>query len=111
MMIEMRDRAERAPEPSGGSAAMTCEEFQEQLSSLMGSHIRDHEHLRSCARCNALLDELEYISEIAKGLLPSYDPSDKVWDKLVESIHQTGTEPAGGEHPPNGFSPESKRGI
>lgn len=109
MMIQMRD-VEKPQETPGGAPAMTCEEFQDRLSGLMGSGIRQHEHLRSCLRCNALLDELEYISEIAKGLLPTYDPSDKVWDKLKESIHQTDAGTFGGEYPPNGFSPQSKGG-
>jgi hypothetical protein len=105
MMIQIRDHAEKPQEASGGSPAMTCEEFQEQLSTLMGSDIREHEHLRSCVRCNALLDELEYISEIAQGLLPTYEPSDKVLEKLRKSIHETD----GGETPPNGLPPESQR--
>jgi len=109
-MIQMRDQMEKSQQAPGGSPAMTCEEFQDQLSGLMGSGIREHEHLRSCLRCNALLDELEYISEIAKGLLPTHEPSDKVWDKLVESIHQADPPAHGGEYPPNGFPPQSKRG-
>ncbi len=105
MMIQMRDHAERPEETPGGSPAMTCEEFQEQLSGLMGSDIRQHGHLRSCLRCNELLDDLEYITEIAKGLLPSYEPSDKVWSKITESIHDTD----GGAQPPNASLPETKR--
>jgi hypothetical protein len=104
MMIQMRDHAERPQETAGGSPAMGCEEFQEQLPVLMGSDIREHEHLRSCLRCNELLDELEYIRDIAKGLLPSYEPSDKVWDNITRSIHETDE----GEDRSNGFLSKSK---
>jgi len=104
MMIQMRDHIERPQEESDVSSAMTCEEFQDQLPGLVGRDIREHEHLRSCLRCNALLDDLEYIRDIAEGLLPSYEPSDKVLEKLRKSIHETD----GGEDPPNGFLPESK---
>jgi hypothetical protein len=104
MMIQMRDHAERPDGSPEAGSPLTCEEFQDQMSTLMSGYIREHEHLRTCLRCNALLDELEYISEIAKGLLPSYDPSDKVWKGIADSL-QKPSEPEGES---NGFHSKQK---
>jgi len=104
MMIRMQDNPNGTHAPSVGAPSLTCEEFQDQLAGLMSENIREHEHLRSCDRCNALLDELEYIGEIAKGLLPTYDPSDEVWDKITRSLH----DPMEGNSNSNGLPSNSK---
>ncbi|AXC15192.1 hypothetical protein ACPOL_5948 [Acidisarcina polymorpha] len=87
-MIQMREREEGSALAARNGRGMTCEEFQDQMKDLIGDDIRDHEHLKTCDRCTALLEELEYIVDIAKGLLPSYEPSDKVWQKITGSLHQ-----------------------
>jgi hypothetical protein len=104
MMIQMRDHAERPGGSPEAGTPLTCEEFQEQMSVLMVGDIREHEHLRTCERCNALIDELEYIGEIAKGLLPSYDPSDKVWKGIQSSLQKPSEE----ESDSNGFHRDPK---
>jgi hypothetical protein len=93
----MRDDTDLSQPSTNGTPSLTCEEFQERLPGLIGGEIRDHEHLQSCVRCNALLEELEYIAEMAKGLLPSYEPSDKVWQQITKSIR----EPEDADHPSN----------
>jgi len=103
-MIQMRDHADRTDVSLEAGLALNCEEFQDQLSVLISGDVREHEHLRTCERCNALIDELEYIGEIAKGLLPSYDPSDKVWRKIHDSLQ----EPLDESGTSNGFSPGPK---
>jgi len=86
MMVQMRDRAEHLDDSSAGRP-MTCEEFQAQMPELLGDDIREHEHLKTCARCTALLDELEYIAGIASDLLlPVYEPGEAVWQKINASL-------------------------
>jgi len=90
MMIQMRDKV--VP-PSGAPAerSLTCEEFQAQMPELMGGSIHDHEHLKTCARCQALLEELEYIASIAGDLMqPVYEPGDQVWKRITDSLQQDG---------------------
>ena len=87
MMVQMRNHAERL----GGSPAgrpVTCEDFQAQMPELLGdNNIREHEHLKTCARCRELLDELEYIADIAgELLLPEYEPGDSVWKNISASL-------------------------
>lgn len=104
MMIHIRDKAEKPTNPLPAEGALTCEEFQGKMAGLMGTDIRSHEHLRTCMRCNKLIDDLEYIGEIAKGLLPSYEPSDKVWQNIVDSLD----EPPKKNGKPNGLPYSSK---
>jgi hypothetical protein len=104
MMIQMRDKTEKPVPPSAPGGGLTCEEFQDQMAGLMGSNIRSHAHLQTCVRCSRLLDDLEYIGEIAKGLLPSHEPSDKVWQRIVGSLH----EPSEQDGKSNGLPPISK---
>jgi hypothetical protein len=88
MMIKMDDRAERANGHYPGKT-MTCEEFQEKMPELIGADIRDHEHLQTCARCSALLTDLEIIADIASNLLlPVHEPGDVVWKKITASLSQ-----------------------
>jgi hypothetical protein len=86
MMVQMRDRAERFDDDPA-RRPMTCEEFQAQMPELIGADIRGHEHLKTCARCAALLEELEYIAQIASDLLlPVHEPGDSVWKKISASL-------------------------
>lgn len=89
MMIQMRDKAGAPGGSPSGARVLSCEEFQAQMPELMGSGIHDHEHLKTCARCQALLEELEYIAQIAGDLMqPVYEPGDEVWKRITDSLHQ-----------------------
>ena len=91
MMIQMRDKAESPGGSSAGGRTLSCEEFQAQMPELMGGGIHDHEHLKTCARCQALLEELEYIAQIAGDLMqPVYEPGDEVWKRITDSLQQDG---------------------
>jgi len=90
MRTMMREQEDRPTGPLADGYALSCEEFQDQMAQLMENEmvdIHDHPHLRTCARCTALLDELEQIGDAAKELLtPTYEPSDKLLDRIRESI-------------------------
>ncbi len=89
MMIQMRDRADRPVSPPDAENPLTCEDFQGQMPELMGSGIHQHEHWKTCERCTALLEELEYIARIAGDLmLPVYEPGDGVWKRITDSLQQ-----------------------
>ena len=91
MMIQMRDKAASPGGPSAGGRTLSCEEFQAQMPELMGGSIHDHEHLKTCARCQALLEELEYIARIAGDLMqPVYEPGDEVWKRITDSLQHDG---------------------
>jgi hypothetical protein len=83
----MREKENRPTGKPTDGAEMNCEDFQAQLPQLMEAGIHDHPHLRSCQRCAALLEELEYIAGIAEKLLePVYEPPDKVWHNIQSQI-------------------------
>jgi hypothetical protein len=74
--------------------AMTCAEFHELLPSLIDSgDIDSHPHLAGCDNCRALVQDLRYIAEQAKLLLPMHDPSPKVWDNIQDSLSKEGLAP------------------
>jgi len=74
--------------------AMTCAEFHELLPSLIDSgDIDSHPHLAECDNCRALVQDLRYIAEQAKLLLPMHDPSPKVWDNIQDSLSKEGLAP------------------
>ena len=91
MMIQMRDKAGHSGDPSAIGRPITCEEFQAQMPELIGGNVHGHEHLRTCQRCAALLEELEYIARIAGDLmLPVYEPRDDVWKRIETSLPHAG---------------------
>lgn len=67
---------------------MTCEQFQAQLSELigMGEIVADHPHLQTCPRCRALLADLQTIAEAARQLLPIVEPPDEVWEHIESAL-------------------------
>ncbi|HEX4030155.1 MAG TPA: hypothetical protein VHX20_07300 [Terracidiphilus sp.] len=73
---------------------MSCDEFQAHLPELVaaGGNVADHEHVKSCDLCRALLADLETIAEAARQLFPSVEPPDKLWAK-IESAIKSGDEP------------------
>lgn len=65
-----------------------CAAFQEQLPELFesGADLKQQEHLKTCEQCSALVDDLEYIAQQAKLLLPIHDPSPAVWENIQSSL-------------------------
>ncbi len=76
----------------GDRGKMSCEEFQAQLSELIGSgeDISAHPHVQDCDRCRALLADLETIAEAARQLFPSVEPPDEVWEQIESAIKREG---------------------
>jgi predicted anti-sigma-YlaC factor YlaD len=70
------------------SRMMSCEQFQAQLPELIGAgeNVAEHEHIRNCELCRALLADLETIAEAARMLLPVEEPPEKLWDKIETAI-------------------------
>lgn len=69
------------------SDLMECQEFQAQLPEMIGAggKTASHPHLQSCAKCRALLADLETIAEAARQLFPIEEPPDELW-KQIESV-------------------------
>jgi len=67
---------------------MSCAEFQAQLPELIasGANASDHEHVKSCDLCRALLADLETIAEAARQLFPTVEPPDKLWSQIETAI-------------------------
>lgn len=63
---------------------MSCAAFQALLPELIGSgeNVANHPHILNCARCRALLADLETIAEAARQLLPIVEPPDELWDQI-----------------------------
>ena len=79
-------------EEKRGETAMTCAEFQKVLPYIIetGGNEEEEAHLRSCAVCSDLVQDLRYIAEQAKLLLPMKDPGPQVWDKIQDSLQREG---------------------
>jgi hypothetical protein len=73
---------------TGDPGNMSCEEFQAQLSELIGSgeDAAAHPHIQSCERCRALLSDLQTIADAARQLLPTAEPPDEVWAQIESAI-------------------------
>ena len=71
---------------------MTCAEFQEGLPYIFesGGDGSEMEHLKTCQICSDLVQDLQYIADQAKLLLPLRDPSPQVWDKIQNSLAREG---------------------
>jgi hypothetical protein len=76
---------------------MNCQQFQEVLPYIIESGGSEEEegHLRSCPACAELVQDLRYIAEQAKLLLPMRDPSPRVWTNIEQSLHREGLLPEG----------------
>jgi hypothetical protein len=90
-----------------GPQKMRCEEFQAQLPELVGSgcNVADHEHIRSCDLCRALLADLETIAEAARQLLATEDPPDKLWKQIESAIKSENGDEAK-SRPESGLTPQ-----
>jgi len=78
---------------------MTCQEFARVLPELEGGrNFEADEHLRMCSRCWDLVAELDAISQQARTLQASEEPSPRVWNAIEITlrneglIHQPGSE-------------------
>ena len=68
-----------------------CVEFQERLPEMIGENHdpTNDPHLQGCANCAELVNDLMYIAQQAKLLLPLHDPSPEVWNKIEAGIQKT----------------------
>lgn len=71
---------------------MNCAEFQKTLPYTIetGGNPEQEEHLRTCAVCSDLVQDLRYIADAAKMLVPMEDPSPKVWSGIEKTLQQEG---------------------
>jgi len=68
----------------------SCEDFQARLPDLVGSRrgISLHPHLLTCAKCSALLLDLQTIADAAKELLPIEQPKEGLWERIDLAIRE-----------------------
>jgi hypothetical protein len=71
---------------------MNCQQFQEVLPYIIesGGNEEEEAHLRSCPACAELVQDLEYIAQQAKLILPMHEPSPRVWAGIEDSLHRQG---------------------
>jgi hypothetical protein len=70
---------------------MTCQEFERVLPQLGdGSSLDREAHLRSCAACSILVDDLRAISTLAPVLRDLEEPSDQIWNAIEISLRNEG---------------------
>lgn len=69
-----------------------CAEFQRALPYIIetGGNLDEEEHLRTCQTCSDLVQDLKYIAEQAKLLVPMEDPSPRVWKGIRSSLEREG---------------------
>jgi hypothetical protein len=77
---------------------MNCAAFQKDLPEIIegGGTDEQKKHLATCPVCADLVQDLKYIAEQAKLLVPMEDPSPRVWDGIEKSLKQEGLWPAHG---------------
>jgi len=71
---------------------MNCAEFQKALPYIIetGGNADEETHLKSCAVCSDLVQDLRYIAEAAKLLLPMQEPSPRVWSGIQGALEREG---------------------
>lgn len=71
---------------------MTCAEFQKVLPYIIetGGSAEEEQHLRDCPICSDLVQDLRYICEQAKLLVPMEDPAPQVWNGIRDSLEREG---------------------
>jgi hypothetical protein len=71
---------------------MNCEEFQKALPYIVdgGGTAEQEAHLKTCAVCSDLVQDLRYIAEQAKLLVPMQDPNPRVWAGIQTSLEKEG---------------------
>lgn len=77
---------------NGERMNMTCAEFQKVLPYIIesGGNAQEEAHLRECRVCSDLVQDLRYIAEQAKLLVPMEDPAPKVWDGIRDGLEREG---------------------
>jgi len=85
---------------------MTCEEFERVLRELGGSHsIEQEPHLKSCSACSDLVSDLSAISQQARLLKGSEEPSPWVWNSIEAALRQEGLIRQPGQENSRTFAP------
>ena len=71
---------------------MNCAEFQKVLPYIIesGGNAEEEQHLRECRVCSDLVQDLRYIAEQAKLLVPMEDPAPKVWNGIRDGLEREG---------------------
>jgi hypothetical protein len=71
---------------------MNCSEFQKILPNIIetGGSAEEEAHLQSCSVCSDLVQDLRYIAEAAKLLVPMQDPSPRVWSGIRSALEREG---------------------
>ena len=71
---------------------MNCADFQRVLPDIIetGGDAEESSHLHSCAICSDLVQDLKYIAEAARMLVPMEDPSPQVWARIENSLQHEG---------------------
>ncbi len=71
---------------------MTCAEFQKVLPYIIetGGSAEEEHHLRECPVCSDLVQDLRYIVEQAKLLVPMEEPAPQVWEGIRDSLEREG---------------------
>jgi hypothetical protein len=89
---------------------MDCQKFQETLPFIIesGGTGEDESHLKTCPDCASLVQDLRYIAEQAKLLLPMHDPNPRVWHGIEKSLQREGLVSEGRMSPPGHLSNYSK---
>lgn len=102
MTIPFREVNHSVEEFPGFSDA-ACEAFQSKIPHLIGGNIYEEEHMQSCLRCKALVEELEYIAEAARLYLSAEEPPDTIWKNIeVQLPHVEETNEKSGHTPIGG---------
>jgi predicted anti-sigma-YlaC factor YlaD len=70
---------------------MTCEELERVLPELGDGHTIEQEaHLKSCSACSDLVADLNAISQQARLLQGSEQPSPWIWNSIEVALQQEG---------------------
>src|SRR3954465_15839326 len=71
---------------------MNWAEFQSGLPYIIDGNgsAEEEEHLRTCKVCADLVQDLRYIAEQAKLLVPMEEPSPRVWNGISKSLEREG---------------------
>lgn len=70
---------------------MSCEEFQRILPEIEDSYgLEQERHLKTCAHCSGLVEDLKAISREALLLAEDEDPSPRVWNRIEVALRQEG---------------------
>jgi hypothetical protein len=71
---------------------MNCAEFQKSLPEIIegSGNAEQNAHGQTCPVCSDLVQDLKYIAEQAKLLVPMHDPSPRVWAGIQSSLEREG---------------------